>query len=236
MGSDRAFGTANCLCDFSHRHIFKISKNERCPLVHSHNVLVEFLKKSEIVKLRNEDGTAIGDAIALAAARLKKAEDEIAMRKRTLGFDAEADGFEIKSKVIILLTDGINNAGQYIPLEAAELARQWGIKIYTIGIGSDRSFMTMQTMMGAFKVPTEQNLDEGLLKSIADNTGAFYGRADDAKTLSEIITRIDELEKTEVKSVEYTQYAEMFGPWTFAALIVLAAEILAGCTIFRKIP
>ena len=96
--------------------------------------------------------------------------------------------------------------------------------------------MTMQTMMGAFKVPTGQKLDEKLLKSIADNTGAFYGRADDAKTLSAIITRIDKLEKTEVSSVEYTQYAEMFGPWTFAALIVLAAEILAGCTIFRKIP
>ena len=100
-----------------------------CPLVHSHNVLIEFLKKTEIVKIRSEDGTAIGDAIALGAARLKKAEEEIRQRKQQLISSGEKisddkeSGFKIKSKVMILLTDGINNAGQYDPIQAAELVR-----------------------------------------------------------------------------------------------------------------
>jgi Ca-activated chloride channel family protein len=213
-----------------------------CPLVHSHNVLIEFLKKTEIVKIRSEDGTAIGDAIALGAARLQKAEEEIRQRKQQLISagenisDTDESGFKIKSKVMILLTDGINNADQYDPLEAAELAKKWGIKIYTIGIGSSQAFTTIQTPLGTYKMPTGQELDERLLQAIAEKTGGFYGRADDAKTLLSIVEKIDELEKTEVKSVQYTQFAEHFGPWTLAALIILAAEMLASCTIFRKIP
>ena len=213
-----------------------------CPLVHSHNVLIEFLKKTEIVKIRSEDGTAIGDAIALGAARLKKAEEEIRQRKQQLISSGEKisddkeSGFKIKSKVMILLTDGINNAGQYDPLEAAELAKKWGIKIYTIGIGSGQAYTTIQTPLGTYKMPTSQQLDEGLLKAIAEQTGGFYGRADDAKTLLSIVKKIDELEKSKVTSVQYTQFAEHFGPWTLAALLVLVTEMLASCTIFRKIP
>ncbi|MEJ2702257.1 MAG: VWA domain-containing protein [Sedimentisphaerales bacterium] len=213
----------------------------KCPLVHSHNVLAEFLKRTDIA-IRSEDGTAIGDAIALAAARLRKAEEEIHQRKAQLaaagnGISGSDDsGFKIKSKVIILLTDGMNNAGQYSPLEAAKLAKKWGIKIYTIGIGSGQAFTTYQMLGSTFKMPTGQNLDEGLLKTIAENTGGFYGRADDAKVLHTIVERIDNLEKTEVKSIQYTQFAERFGPWTLAALLVLGAEMLAGCTVFRKIP
>jgi Ca-activated chloride channel homolog len=212
-----------------------------CPLVLSHNVLLEFLKNTDIVKLRSEDGTAIGDAIALAAARLQKAEEEIQQRNKKLNkaglvSTAEKPDFKIKSKAIILLTDGRNNTGQYTPMQAAELAQKWGIKIYTIGIGSGQAFTTVQTMLGAFKMPVEQDLDEPLLKAIAETTGGFYGRADDADSLHKIIEKIDKLEKTEVKTVQYTQYAERFGPWTLAAMIVLLGEILAGCTIFRKIP
>ena len=85
-------------------------------------------------------------------------------------------------------------------------------------------------------MPTGQSLDERLLKTIAETTGGFYGRADDAKALHEIVKRIDELEETEVKSIQYTQYAELFGPWTLAALLILILEIIASCTIFRKIP
>ena len=150
--------------------------------------------------------------------------------------DAEESGFKIKSKAIILLTDGINNAGQYDPLEAAELAKKWGIKIYTIGIGSSQAFTTRDLLGRTFRVPVGQDLDERLLKRIAQNTGGFYGRADDAEALRTIVERIDELEKTEVKSVQYTQFAERFGPWTLAALLILGAEMLAGCTVFRKIP
>ena len=213
-----------------------------CPLVLSHGVLTEFLRQTEIVTLRDEDGTAIGDAISLAAARLKKAEEEIRRRSAELGFlgagDARsnASGFRIKSKAMILLTDGRNNTGQYNPLDAAELAKEWGIKIYTIGIGSAQGYTTMRTLMGSFRVPTQQELDEKLLKAIAEKTGGFYGRADDADALREIVKKIDELEKSEVKSVQYTQYSERFGWWTLPALALLAAEMLAGCTIFRKIP
>ena len=213
-----------------------------CPLVLSHNVLIEFLKKTEIVRIRSEDGTAIGDAIALAAARLKKAEEEIQQRKASLiesgekNMDEQESGFKIKSKVIILLTDGINNAGRYDPIEAAELARKWGIKIYSIGIGSAQAYTTVQTPLGTYKMPTGQNLDEGLLKAIAEKTGGFYGRADDAETLHRIVKRINELEKTEVKSIQYAQYSERFGPWTLGALIMLFLEIMGRCTVFRKIP
>jgi Ca-activated chloride channel family protein len=213
-----------------------------CPLVLSHNVLLEFLKKTEIVRIRSEDGTAIGDAIALAAARLKKAEEELQQRKKRLiesgekGTDEQESSFKIKSKVIILLTDGINNAGQYDPLRAAELAKKWGIKIYSIGIGSAQAYMSIQTPLGTYKMPTGQNLDEGLLKAIAEKTGGFYGRADNAETLQNIVGKINKLEKTEVKSIQYAQYSERFGPWTLVALLMLVLEILAGCTIFRKIP
>jgi Ca-activated chloride channel family protein len=214
-----------------------------CPLVLSHNVLLEFLKKTEIVSLRSEDGTAIGDAIALAAARLKKAEEEVERRRAKLGMasinnsdNAQESGFKIKSKAIILLTDGRNNMGEYGPLEAAELAKKWDIKIYTIGIGSAQAYTTIRTIMGPFKMPTHQDLDEGLLKAIAEKTGGFYSRADDAESLHEIVEKIDSLEKTEVKSIQYAQYSERFGPWTLAALSLLVLEMLAGCTVFRKVP
>lgn len=213
-----------------------------CPLVLSHNVLLEFLKKTEIVRLRSEDGTAIGDAIALAAARLKKAEEEILQRKVQLiqageqTSNEQENAFKIKSKAIILLTDGINNAGQYDPLQTAELAKEWGIKIYTIGIGSAQAYTNIQTPLGTYKMPTGQNLDERLLKAIAEKTGGFYGRADNAETLHQIVENIDKLEKTKVKSIQYTQYAELFGPWTLTALLILVLEMLASCTLFRKIP
>jgi Ca-activated chloride channel family protein len=214
-----------------------------CPLVLNHNVLLEFLKKTELVRLRNEDGTAIGDAIALAAARLKKAEEEIKRRNTQLAQpgrnnsdSTEQAGFKIKNKVIVLLTDGRNNMGEYNPLDAAELAKEWGIKIYTIGIGSAQAYTTVQNVLGTFRIPTRQDLDEGLLKAIAEKTGGFYSRADDTEALRSIVRKIDQLEKTEVKSIQYTQYAERFGPWTLSGLLILVMEMLAGCTVFRKIP
>ncbi len=214
-----------------------------CPLVLSHGVLTEFLKQTQVVNIRSEDGTAIGDAIALAAARLKKAEEEIRTRNAQFGFAGEnvsekpnAPGFTIKSKIMVLLTDGRNNLGKYSPLEAAELAKKWGIKIYTIGIGSSQDYMTVQTVFGPMRVPVTDELDEKLLKAIADRTGGFYGRADDGDALRKIVKQIDELEKTEVKSVQYMQYAERFGSWTLPALVLLGLEMLAGCTVFRKIP
>lgn len=213
-----------------------------CPLVLSHNVLNEFLKQTEIVSIRSEDGTAIGDAIALAAARLKKAEEELERRHIQMGFAGDGSeeqgraAYQIKSKAIVLLTDGRQTTGDAHPLAAAELARKWGIKIYTIGIGSAQAYTTVQTMLGSFRMPTRHELDEELLRAVAEKTGGFYSRADDAAALRDIVKRIDELEKTEVTSVQYTQYAERYGRWTLPALVLLGLEMLAGCTVFRKIP
>ena len=208
-----------------------------CPLVRGHDVLLEFLKQTKLVKIRSEDGTAIGDAIALAAARLKTAEQQIMENNAKVAEDSGDDDqkepdFTIKSKVIVLLTDGINNAGEHTPVEAAKLAGEWGIKIYTVGIGGGRSM----GRMGGFQIQMGKSLDEGLLRTIAEETGGFYGKAVDGETLREIYEKIDSLEKTEVKSVEYVDYAEQFGPWAMAGLGLLVFEILAGCTVFRKIP
>lgn len=209
-----------------------------CPLIHGHNVLLEFLKNTRIVTIRSEDGTAIGDAIALAAARLKTAESEIQRRRKkivSLGPAKQDDpepGFKISSKVIILLTDGQNNAGQHKPLAAGQLAKEWGIKIYTIGIGSAQQYQTF----GGMRIPLRQAIDERLLKALAENTGGFYARADSGEDLLKIYEKIDELEKTKIKSVQYTQYAERFKPWALAGLCLLALEIFAGSTVFRKIP
>jgi Ca-activated chloride channel family protein len=213
------------------------------PLVHSQDALLGFLKQIELVTQREEDGTAIGDGIAHAAARLHTAAVDIARRNAALkssGSSADeqevSPDFEIQSKVIVLLTDGQNNQGKYMPLEAVELAKEWGIKIYTIGIGSRESFMRIQTPFGEQLIPTGQDLDEGLLQEIAKRTGGFYSRADDAEDLRTICEQIDAQEKTEIQSVEYSQYEEKFSLPALAAMAALLAEIALSCTVFRKIP
>jgi Ca-activated chloride channel family protein len=206
----------------------------QCPLVRGNTIIVDFLKATQLVQTREEDGTAIGDGIALAAARLQKAEEQIQQGNTPFFSDSESNkekpDFTIKSKVIILLTDGLNNAGQYHPMESAKLAAEWGIKIYTIGIGSEQP---QRRGFFDFSGPT---LDEKLLQNIAQTTGGFYARAGNAEQLREIYKKIDELEKTEVKSIEYVDYAEQFGPWAKTALGLLILEILAAATVFRKIP
>jgi Ca-activated chloride channel family protein len=206
----------------------------QCPLVRGNTIIVDFLKATQLVQTREEDGTAIGDGLAVAAARLQKAEEQIGQENKQLlsGTEAgkEKPDFTIKSKVIVLLTDGLDNASQYKPMEAAKMAAEWGIKIYTIGIGSGQA-----QQRGFFNLMGPA-LDEELLKNIAQTTGGFYARADSAGQLRDIYKKIDELEKTEVKSIEYVDYAEQFGPWAKAALLLLVLEILAGSTVFRKIP
>ena len=203
----------------------------QCPLVRGNTIITDFLKETQLVNQRSEDGTAIGDGITVAAARLKKAESQILadQAKMTSGEKKNDPEFTIKSKVIILLTDGLNNAGQYDPLQAAKLAAQWGIKIYTIGIGSEVQQRGFFSMMG-------QSLDERLLSRIAKETGGFYARADNAEQLRQIYKKIDELEKTDVKSIEYVDYAEQFAPWATGALGLLLFEMLMSSTVFRKIP
>ncbi len=213
------------------------------PLIHSQDTLLGFLKQVQLATGEEGDRTAIGDALAHAAARLHTAAVDIARRNAALKAETPADeeprvkpDFEIQSKVIVLLTDGQNNYGQYQPLEAAELAKKWGIKIYTIGLGSRDWFVRQQTPFGEQLVPIREELDEGLLQEIAQQTGGFYSRADNAEDLRQICEKIDQEEKTEIESVEYSQYEEKFSRLAFGALAALLAEMALSCTLFRKIP
>jgi Ca-activated chloride channel family protein len=201
-----------------------------CPLVYSHDILAGFLKEARTATTRNEDGTAIGEGITLAAARLKSAEHDLAERNARLG-QGEASDFEINSRVIILLTDGRNSVPESDPLAAADLAKEWGIKIYTIGIGSPA-----RQQRGIFSFSMGQDLDEGLLREIANRTGGFYGRADDAEALREVCDRIDAQEKSEIESIEYSIYEERFMPLALAALVCLVLEMGLATTVLRKIP
>ena len=204
-----------------------------CPLVHGHDALLDFLQKIELAD-RNQ-GTAIGEGIALAAARLGECEKDIVKRNKKLKIDQQDENFKISSKVIVLLTDGVNNTGDISPVEAAKLAKKVGVKVYAIGIG-DSGYRIVRTPAGNMKVPTGNGVDEELLSQIAAYTGGAYGKATDAKTLSKIIQKIDQLEKTQVKTVKYSQYNEKFPPIAKMAILLLAIYILAGATVFRKIP
>ena len=217
-----------------------------CPPVQgqTHDALLGLLEQAQVTPQNSpENATSIGDAIALAAARLKTIEEELTRRNMQLKADTQMEEgeeevkpeFEIQSKAIVLLTDGRNNAGQYQPLEAAELAKKWDIKVYTIGIGGGEAFMRDQGIFG-FLIPTGQELDEGLLRAVAEGTGGFYSRAEDGEALRTICDKIDEQEKTEIESVEYSRYEEKFSLWALAALAVLALEIAMSCTVFRKVP
>jgi len=213
-----------------------------CPLVHAHDAVLGFLKQTPVVGQRSaENATAIGDAISLAAARLKTAEEELTRRNRALqGTTREGEdsrpAYEIRSKVIVLLTDGRNNAGEHEPMAAVALAKEWGIKVYTVGIGGGEGGVRVQGLFGDFLMPSGQEFDEALLKAMAKETGGFYGRADDGEALRTLCQKIDEQEKSEIETVEYSRYEERFGPWALGALAVLALEIMLGCTVLRKIP
>jgi Ca-activated chloride channel family protein len=202
-----------------------------CPLTLAHGALSQFLKNVQLVKRREEDGTAIGDALALAAARLRTAEE-------TLAHQVEEDEkeFEIKSKIIILLTDGQNNAGKRSPEEAAALAQEWGIKIYTIGVGGEEGFMRQHGLFGSFLLRMGEGVDQETLKSIAGTTGGIFRLAEDAGSLRAIYHEIDQMERSEIESVRYLDYRELFQPFLFLALGLLALEVILSATVFRKIP
>jgi Ca-activated chloride channel family protein len=128
-----------------------------------------------------------------------------------------------------LLTDGVNNVGDVTPEDAAGYAKEQGIKLYIIGIGSPAQRGFMGLFQGA-------QLNESLLKGMADLTGGFYSRANNGEALREIYEKIDALEKTEVTAIEYALYEENYAKWVSFALSVLMLEMILGCTIFKKIP
>ncbi|MBF0123027.1 MAG: VWA domain-containing protein [Candidatus Omnitrophica bacterium] len=187
-----------------------------CPLTTDHGWLQENLARINFGMM--EDGTAIGSAIASGANRLRFVEG--------------------KSKVIILLTDGINNRGKMDPLKAAEAAQALGVRIYTIGAGTLGEAPYPVTDIfgrrGYQNVPVE--IDEDTLKAIAQMTGGQYFRATDTASLKAIYEQIDKMEKVKFEEHGYQQYEEFFSIVLFAALLILLLEVLLSRTLFLKIP
>ena len=186
------------------------------PLTLDHDWLLQNLERVKIGLV--EDGTAIGSAIASAANRLK---------------DKEA-----KSKIIVLLTDGDNNAGKITPAFAAEAAKALGIKIYTIGAGT-RGFapMPVQDMFGRTMYRNVKvEVDEETLKKIAEVSGGQFYRATDTKTLNQIFEQIDKLEKSTVELSQYKQYRDLF-PWFLASGFgLLALQVVLAQSVGRRLP
>lgn len=214
-----------------------------CPLVRDPRAVAALVDTIELPILRAEDGTAIGDGVALAAARLKRAEEDLTRRAMMLASGRDAPladgevsvdaGFTIRGKAIVLLTDGEWNTGEVHPLEAAQMAKEWGIRVYTIAVGGgDR---VIQTPMGPMRVPA-RGIDETLLREMASMTGGKHFSASDADGLREIYAAIDALEKTRVESRQYTEYEELFWPFAAAGAGLLALELLLGATILRRTP
>jgi len=202
-----------------------------CPLTLAHGALSEFLKGVQVATRPQEDGTAIGDAIALAAARLKTAEETLS---RQTGKDQK--DFEIKSKIIVLLTDGQNNAGRRAPEEAAALAKEWGIKVYTIGVGGEEGLVQQDGIFGQFLMRMGEGVDKETLKGVAESTGGAFYMAEDADGLRKVCREIDRLERSEIESLRYLDYRELFVPVACLALALMLFEIGLTCTVFRKIP
>lgn len=202
-----------------------------CPLVGIHDTLIKLVDMIELAQERWEGGTAIGDGLALGAARLKKAEDELAVRNKG---QIDPD-FTLKSKAIILLTDGDENFGETRADAAAQLCKEWGIKVYAIGIGDDRGGV-VDTAAGPVRIPRGGGFDESTMRRIAEITGGRYWRATDGESLRGVYAAIDLLEKTEIRSIEYTSYNERFMPWALAGGSALAAGLLLGFTWLRRGP
>ena len=198
------------------------------PLTLAHDAADGFLRGIRLAgKGSAEDGTAIGDAIALAAARLHTAEEEL----RASGAAAT---YEIKSKVIVLLTDGINNTGTREPLAAAELARDWGITVHAIGIAADQTVRSSGNTT-LFRLGGRE-IDEATLSAIAETTGGLFRIAGDARALHEVYREIDALERSEIESVRYVSYRERFVPWALAAAACMFAAAVLSATVLRRSP
>lgn len=197
--------------------VFAGESYTQCPLTNDHDVLNEYLEGLECGAL--EDGTAIGMGLAAAVNRLK---------------DSDA-----KSKVVVLLTDGVNNAGYIRPSTAAGLAKEFGIKVYTIGVGSYGQALSPvrrrpngDYMFGI----TNVEIDEDLLRQIAEETGGKYYRAVSEESLQEVYNEIDRLEKTEVEIIVYKRYQELYYWPLVAGFLLLSLLFLLRSTLVRTLP
>jgi Ca-activated chloride channel family protein len=196
--------------------IFAGESFTQCPLTTDHTVLLNLLKDVQCHII--EDGTAIGHGLATSITRLK---------------DSQAI-----SKVIILLTDGTNNRGEVAPVTAAEIARTYGIRVYTVGVGSKgEAPYPFQSPTGGVhyqNIPVE--IDENVLTQIAQNTGGLYFRATNNKALKEIYAEIDQMEKTKMSVQEYSKKQEEYARFAMIALLFFLIELLLRYTILKNIP
>ena len=194
--------------------IFSGETFTQVPLTTDHGVMLNML--AEMKNGLIDDGTAIGDGLATAISRLK---------------DSEAI-----SKVVILLTDGMNNAGSVDPYTAAEMAKLYGIRVYTIGVGSyGTAPYPVQTPFGTQMQQVKVEIDEKLLTSIANSTGGKYFRATNNQKLDEIYQEIDKLERSKIEVTEFRRLHEEFYPLVAWAIALLLLEFLLRKTIFRTL-
>lgn len=201
-----------------------------CPLTLSHDSLLYYIRDLEIESRPNEDGTAFGDAVALAAARLKTAEERYSQA------DEQDAGYAIKSKVIILLTDGNNNCGRHLPMEGAALAEYWGIRLHTIAITDPPEMKTIQTPQGPVQIEVEPLVQERILQKMAETTGGIYRRATDEASLRDVYAEINAMETSEIESERYHTYKEIFQPFATLGLLLLVSHTLLTTTWLRRIP
>ena len=194
--------------------VFAGESYTQCPLTTDRATLINMMKEVQTGLI--EDGTAIGNGLATAVARMK---------------DSDA-----KSRVVILMTDGVNNMGEISPESAAEIARTYGVRVYTIGLGTrGEAPYPVMTPWGVELRNMPVEIDEDLLKSIASGTGGRYFRATDNTKLSEIYAEINQMEKVRTTIDSFPVYQELFGKFAFWALICLLAE-LAIRILLRRMP
>ena len=194
--------------------VFAGESYTQCPLTTDRATLINMMK--EISTDLIEDGTAIGNGLATAVARIK---------------DSDA-----KSRVVILLTDGVNNRGEISPETAAEIAKTYGIRVYTIGVGANgEAPYPVMTPWGVQIQNVKVEIDEKLLGTIAEATGGRYFRATDNTKLAEIYGEINKMEKAKTTIDSFPVYKELFGGYALAALICLMLELLARL-LLRRLP
>ena len=199
-----------------------------CPLTLSHDPLFFLIQELQIENRPNEDGTAFGDALALAAARLQTTELRYG--------EEEKPSYTIQSKVIVLLTDGNNNCGRHLPLEGAALAKKWGIRIHAISITDPPETKTIQTTNGPQEVEIDPPPQERVLKKIAETTGGIYRRATDEASLHDIYRQIDEMEQSEIETTHTPSFIEIFTPFALTGLFLLLLHTLLSTTWLRRAP
>lgn len=199
--------------------IFASEAFNQSPMTVDHDVLTRLLENTHLAtELNIQDGTAIGLGLANAASMLK---------------DSDAT-----SKVVILLTDGVNNSGSIDPLTAAQAAKTLGVKVYTIGAAHPGQVpVPVRDNYGRERVIyQESSLDEDTLKQIAEETGGLYFRAEDTDGLQQVYDRINELEKTDVEITTYTQQQELMVFALFPGLALMLADMFLRQSLFRRIP